>query len=81
MLAIIGVITIGIVIFLWEGMTLLKQKMKKEMVVFTSSLLLAVTLHISIVLHLPLPTLAQVIGTMLSPVVKPIVGWLEGGSA
>jgi hypothetical protein len=77
----IGVIIVGLVIFFWEGRTLLKQKKKKEIVIFTLSLLLAVTLNIAVVLHLPLPTLAQLIGALLSPVVKPIVGWIEGGSA
>lgn len=78
MLAVIGVLAAGALIFLWEGRSLFKQKMKKEMIIFSSVLLLAVTLYIGVVLDLPIPSPTKAIGTLLEPIVKPIVLWTEG---
>jgi hypothetical protein len=77
----LAVIAVGIVIFFWQGRSLWKHKKNKEMVIFSSSLLLAVILNIVVVLDLPIPSTAEVIGKILEPIVKPIVAWTKGGSA
>lgn len=76
-----GVIAAGIAIFFWEGRLLFKQKKKKEMVVFSTSLFLAVILYIGVALHLPIPSPTEVIGKLLEPIVRPIVLWIRGGSS
>jgi hypothetical protein len=81
MLAVFGVIAAGIVISLWQGRLLMKQKRKKDMVVFSSTMLLAIIINICVALNLPLPSAAEVVGNMLEPIVKPIVHWIKGGSA
>jgi hypothetical protein len=76
-----GVIVAGVAIFFWEGRLLFKQKKKKEMVVFSTSLFLAVMLYIGVALHLPIPSPTEVIGKLLEPIVRPIVLWIRGGSS
>lgn len=81
MVEVFGVIAAGVAIFFWEGRQLFRQKKKKELVVFTSSLLLAVMLYIGVAIHLPIPSPTEVIGQLLEPVVRPIVLWMKGGSS
>jgi hypothetical protein len=81
MLGVFGVIAAGLTIFIWEGKLLFKQKEKKEIVVFSSSLLLSVMLYIGVALHLPIPSPTEVIGQFLDPIVRPIRYWIKGGSS
>jgi hypothetical protein len=80
MFGVYGIIASGIVIFLWEGIRLFKQKKVKEMIVFSLSLLIAMTIYMIVVLRLPIPTPTELIENLLEPIIKPIVLWTGGGS-
>jgi hypothetical protein len=61
---------------IWKSM---KAK-RKEMLLFMSTMLLAVILFVCMALRLPVPSPTLIIGNLLDPVVKPITQWLKGGS-
>jgi hypothetical protein len=61
---------------IWKSM---KSK-RKELLLFITTFVLAVTLFVCMALHLPVPSPTIVIGNLLEPVVKPITQWLKGDS-
>jgi hypothetical protein len=61
---------------IWKSM---KSK-KKEVLLFTSTFVLAVVFMVAMALHLPIPSPTILIGNLLEPVVKPITQWLKGDS-
>ncbi|GGG03223.1 hypothetical protein [Paenibacillus abyssi] len=79
MRAVVAIIVVGSAFFLWQGRMLIRQKRKKEWIVFTVSLLIAMALYISVGLHLSIPSPTEMIGNWLEPFIKPIVKWTEGG--
>jgi hypothetical protein len=81
MRAVFGILAAGMIIFFIEGRTFWKQKERKEMIIFSVSLLLALILFISVALDLPIPSLSEVIGKFLEPMAKPIVSWTKGGTS
>jgi hypothetical protein len=81
MLAVLGIVSAGILILVSEGRMLWKQKKRKEMIVFSLSLVLALSLYITMVLDVPIPSISSLIGQYLEPAVKPIVRWTKGGAS
>jgi hypothetical protein len=81
MLAVFAILAAGMIIFFIEGRTFWKQRMRNEMIIFSVSLLIALILNITVALHLPLPSISQVMGKFLEPIVNPIVRWTKGGTS
>jgi hypothetical protein len=81
MLTVWGVLIVGAVISFLEGRVLLRRKSKKELIVFSSSMIIAMLLYIGVGLHLPIPTPAEVLGNILNPLVSPIDHWMKEGTS
>jgi hypothetical protein len=81
MLAVCGILAVGMVIFFTEGRTFWKQKKRNEMIIFSVSLLMALILNITVALDLPFPSTSEVIGKVLEPITNPIVRWTKGGTS
>jgi hypothetical protein len=81
MLTVFGILAVGMVIFFMEGRTFWKQKKRGELIIFSLSLLMALSLYIIMSLHPSIPSLSQLIGKLLEPIAKPIVSWTKGGAS
>jgi hypothetical protein len=81
MLAVFVILAAGMIIIFIEGRTFWKQRMRNEMIIFSVSLLIALTLNITVALNLSLPSISEVMGKVLEPIVKPIVRWTKGGTS
>ncbi|MEK3916878.1 hypothetical protein [Paenibacillus sp. FSL H7-0331] len=81
MLTVWGVLIVGAAIIFLEGRVLLKRKSKKEMIVFSSFMIIAMLFYMGVGLHLPIPTPAEVLGNILNPLVSPIDKWMKEGTS
>jgi hypothetical protein len=81
MLAVIGVIVAGILIAFLEGRPLWGKKQTKELIVFSSFLMIGVCLYVGSILDLPIPNPTDIIGNLVKPISKPIVTWIKGGDS
>ncbi|QGQ97885.1 hypothetical protein EHS13_24855 [Paenibacillus psychroresistens] len=61
---------------IWKKM----KSNKKETMIFSSTMLLAVILFLCMALNIPIPSPTLYIGNLLEPIVKPIALWLKGDS-
>jgi hypothetical protein len=81
MLAVMSVIAVGILIAYLEGRPLWKKKKIKELIVFSSILLIGVFLYVGNILDLPIPNPTDIIGNLVKPISKPIITWIKGGDS
>jgi hypothetical protein len=81
MFAAMAVVATGILIAFLEGSPLWKKKQTKELIVFSSILMIGVFLYVGSILDFPIPNPSDIIGRLVEPISKPIVTWIKGGDS
>ncbi|MDP4163999.1 MAG: hypothetical protein Q8906_10735 [Bacillota bacterium] len=77
MWAIIGICLLALIISIIEVPSLVKKKLKKEMIVFFCFLSIAVTFSILLSLQINIPSILKIIEIIYAPVSKVVFSFLQ----